>query len=197
MDLGFADGATAPVLAAELATSQRELTEAFEYRDDVKVLRRLVWIDFGFIAAYSGLFAAMGCRWRAGSRERRHIVLLSIVTAVLDIAENGLLLQALGSEVEVWLLRYVSLAKWACFFTMALILGFRLMLESVNSSLAACLRIMICILICLGALGGLSYFLFWHGLLIQNGAMIVALGLSLLPLWLWNPDGAWVQTPKP
>jgi hypothetical protein len=114
------DGVRSPILALELIHRPTTVADIAPTDDDRTQLRRAVWLDDFFIAAYAAFFVAAGRVARtavgsAGTPIAASIVVLALAAAVLDGVENREMLRLLDGVSDA-APRLASLWKWRLLF---------------------------------------------------------------------------------
>lgn len=206
--LGFAHGGNSPTVAIELAQDSKTLRDvllvppdltdpdAIAKIPDVINAKAAFNADYFFLIAYAVLFGLLAARQWKTRKFAIILIALTAATAVFDGMENRSALGAmdhLGTLTDEALgpLRFATLAKWTCCFTLVVFLGGMEVLTSGEGTLPTILRSFIGLLLLTGGLTGLSFWLFQTGQLIENGMSLIVAGLLLVPLFLWNPDKVW------
>jgi hypothetical protein len=123
----------APPIKIELASSTAEVAAILERDGNVSKMRRQIYIDNGFIAAYWLLFlgAAVLFRWASPANAGWNAGLTALAAtaaAVFDLEENRGILNSLQSYPRLFLeevrdTREVSLLKWLLLFVVVLLLA--------------------------------------------------------------------------
>ncbi len=196
MALGFDSEGSGPITGLTLAKSLSTFRESLE-TNDIENLQAILRWDMGFLAAYSVLLICLAFR---NSRKLWRFIIITLVcsTAALDACENWLALDTLGKFSQNIIpesngVQWASAGKWIFFFSTCLLLAISEWRRPLRGGFKSGIRITICLLLGAGALTGLSWLIFQHAIIIENGFGFSIVALILFPLWLWNPDDIWSQ----
>jgi len=115
-------GITSPVLAMEVARNVQEVDAILSDAPsaDREAMRIKQYADFGFIAAYAGLFVVTGILLIPQGRATAiSAAALGVLAAIFDVIENLGILRVVSTDLEhttqamIDQVRYPSLIKWA------------------------------------------------------------------------------------
>jgi predicted acylesterase/phospholipase RssA len=103
------------LVQAELAHTTGQLYDALQptLTTNPEIIRRSLYLDFAFIAAYSMLFYFSGklmniIGWLTGKR----VLLICLLPGILDVIENIMFLQMLGNYSPAYVYPYFNLFHW-------------------------------------------------------------------------------------
>ncbi len=124
-----ARGIGSPVIALEVARNVDEVDDVLGEAPspDREAMRIKQYIDFFFIASYSGLYIALA--WMLRTRLAAFAMICGLAAAVFDVIENFAILRLLKvplaytTQAMVDAIRYPSLAKWALAFAASALFG--------------------------------------------------------------------------
>ena len=122
-------GIPSPVVALEVVRNVDEIDAILgdAPSPDREAMRIKQYVDFGFIASYAALYAALAMMFR--SRLAMVAAICGVAAAGLDIIENFAILRILDvplqrtTQAMVDAIRYPSLAKWTLAFVASALFG--------------------------------------------------------------------------